>query len=366
MYKINEIENQILFGDCIEHMKQIPDRSIKLFFADPPYNLQLKKDLFQKHGTYKVPGVFEKWDQFESFQDYDVFTDAWLTEAKRVLTDDGTIWVCGTYHNIYRVGYIMQNMGFWFLNDIHWVKTNPMPNFGGTRFQSATESIIWAKKSEKSKFTFNYQDMKALNDDKQMRNDWSLPVCSGEERLKDAENKTLHSTQKPEAILYRVIVASSNPGDLILDPFSGTATTAVVSKKLRRKFIGIENDNVYYEASLKRLEKVVVLPFDNLFSPDNPKTALRVPIISLIESKFVNIGEYFYFKDKSQAGQLKANGKLIIKDLDENLSIHKAAAKILDVQACNGWDYWYVERDNKLISIDDLRKKYRKNLQIQN
>lgn len=244
-YNLETILNTIINADCVETMKKIADNSVDVIFADPPYNLQLG-DALKRPDNTDVKGVYEEWDSFESIAEYDRYTKAWMSEARRILKEDGTIWVIGSYHNIFRVGYIMQDLGFWILNDIVWNKTNPMPNFKGTRFTNAHETLIWATKNPKAKYTFNYEAMKAMNDDVQMRSTWEIPLCTGKERLKNEETgEKLHPTQKPEALLYRVIMASSNVGDVILDPFFGTGTTGAVAKRLGRNFIGIEKDATY-------------------------------------------------------------------------------------------------------------------------
>ena len=253
--RFRDLMDKVILGDSIEVMKQIPDKSIDLIFADPPYNLQLENDLFRPNET-KVNGVSEEWDKFKSFQEYDEFSTKWLAECRRILKDNGSIWVIGTYHNIFRVGKIMQDLGFWILNDVVWIKTNPMPNFKGTRFNNAQETLIWASKTKSSRYIFHYKTMKGYNDDLQMRSDWYIPICAGKERIKINGTKA-HPTQKPEALLYRVLISTSNPGDVILDPFAGTGTTLAVSKELKRHYMGIEKDETYYNVIKERLNGIV-------------------------------------------------------------------------------------------------------------
>lgn len=302
----------------------------------------------------KVEGVFDEWDQFASFKSYDDFTRLWLTECRRILKKDGAIWVIGSYHNIFRVGAIMQNLGFWLLNDVIWVKNNPMPNFRGTRFQNAHETLIWASQSQKSKYTFHYKSMKAFNDDLQMRSDWLIPICSGKERLKE-DGKKVHSTQKPEALLYRVIVSSSDVGDVVLDPFSGSGTTAAVAKRLRRKFIGLEREAYYIKHSNNRL--AAVEPFDlKLLEYEIEAKPPRVPFGNLIEKEMIKVGEKLFDKSQTNSAEVSANATLTWNG--KAGSIHKISATILNKSANNGWKYWYVLRDDQLICIDELRSKY--------
>ena len=282
--KFESMLNNIVLGDSIEIMKQIPDNSIDLIFADPPYNLQLENDLYRPNET-RVNGVSEQWDKFKSFKDYDDFTFKWLNECKRILKKSGTIWVIGSYHNIFRVGKIMQDLGYWILNDIIWIKTNPMPNFKGTRFNNAHETLIWASKDKESRYTFNYKTMKTYNDDLQMRSDWYIPICQGEERIK-LNGQKIHPTQKPEALLYRVITATLNPNDIILDPFAGTGTTLTVAKKLGRSFIGIEKEQLYVNACKERLSKTKSYQLKLLDYPLEVKPK-RLPFGSLIENNFI-------------------------------------------------------------------------------
>ncbi len=352
---LENFKNDIVQGDCIKLLKKIPEKSVNVIFADPPYNLQLKNDLYRPNQT-KVDGVTDEWDKFESMHEYDHFTELWLKECNRILKDNGTIWVIGSYHNIFRVGTILQNLGFWILNDILWIKTNPMPNFKGTRFNNAHETLIWASKNKDSKFTFHYKSLKVFNDDLQMRSDWYIPICSGEERLK-VNGQKAHSTQKPEELLYRVILSSSNVGDTVLDPFSGSGTTAAVAKKLQRNFIGIEKEEFYVQVSKERLDKINPIAMEFLeYQIERPIP--KVPFGNLIEKEFIEIGEYLFSAGKKHQSQIMADASLV---WNANVgSIHKISALILNKPSNNGWSFWYVERNGKLISIDDLRMQYSK------
>jgi site-specific DNA-methyltransferase (adenine-specific)/modification methylase len=353
---INNFLNKIIQGDCIEVLKKLPNNSIDLIFADPPYNLQLSKELYRPNQT-KVEGVNDKWDKFNSFKEYDEFTYNWLKECKRVLKDNGSFWVIGTYHNIFRVGKIMQDLGYWILNDIVWIKTNPMPNFKGTRFNNAHETLIWATKSEKSKYTFNYKSMKVYNDDKQMRSEWYIPICQGKERLKDENGNKLHSTQKPEELLYRIIISTSKIGDIVLDPFLGSGTTAAVAKKLRRNYIGIEKEEKYIKAAKKRLKYTNVLDSSLLTLKIDEKKP-KVPFGNLIESSYIQVGEYLYSKDLKYKAKVLANATIEFNN--EIGSIHNISAKILNKSSNNGWKYWYVKRGKDFVLIDEVRNIYLK------
>ena len=353
----NDYLNKIILGDSLNIMKKIPDNSIDLIFADPPYNLQLDKELWRPNET-KVNGVSDEWDKFKSFDDYDKFSYDWLKECRRILKDTGTIWVIGTYHNIFRIGKIMQDLGFWILNDIVWIKTNPMPNFKGTRFNNAHETLIWASKDKRSKYTFNYKTMKIYNDDLQMRSDWYIPdyfyipICQGNERIK-LNGEKVHSTQKPEALLFRVITATSHPNDLVLDPFAGTGTTLAVAKVLGRMFIGIEKEERYITVIKERLKSIKQYEIELLDMPADIKPP-RMPFGSLIENHMITAGEYLYSKDMKNRAQILANGTLKYDDI--NGSIHKISAQILNKTSFNGWSFWYIKRNSDLISIDTLRK----------
>lgn len=350
--------NQIYQGDCIELLKKVPDNSVDLIFADPPYNLQLNNELYRPNQT-KVDAVNDLWDKFESKEEYDKFTDLWLKECYRVLKESGSIWVIGSYHNIFRVGTILQNIGYWILNDIIWVKTNPMPNFKGTRFNNAHETLIWAAKSKSSKYTFHYHSMKVMNDDLQMRSDWLIPICQGDERIK-VDGQKAHSTQKPVELLYRIIISSSNPDHIILDPFSGSGTTAAAAKRLGRKYIAFEKDAFYVEIGLERLKKIKPLE-EQLLEYKIEKRKPKVPFGNLIEKGFIRIGEFLYTKDKMQKAQVMANASIDWKG--EVGSIHKISAKILNKENNNGWPFWYVNREDRFVSIDELRDQYERKFQ---
>ena len=348
-------KNKIVNGDSLKELKKIPNETFDLIFADPPYNLQLKKEL-NRPDTSKVKAVTDKWDQFESFKSYDKFTLDWLKECKRVLKRNGSIWVIGSYHNIFRVGAKIQDLGFWILNDVIWNKNNPMPNFRGTRFTNAHETIIWASKSEESRYTFNYQSLKCLNDDLQMRSTWSLPICNGKERLKK-NGKKVHSTQKPESLLHRIILASSNKKDLILDPFLGSGTTAVVSKKLGRNYFGIEKEKNYFEATKKRLETTSVIKDEYLDALQNNRAKPRIPFGSLVEMGLIKPGTEIYDQKKKINAKIMVDGS--IKYQQSEGSIHKVAAKIIGAESCNGWTFWHYKKGNCLKPIDELRNKLR-------
>ena len=352
---VKNLHNKIVNGDCLKELKRIPDETFDLIFADPPYNLQLQKSLIRPDAS-KVDAVNDKWDQFDSLKSYDKFTYEWLGQCKRVLKRNGCIWVIGSYHNIFRVGKIIQDLNFWILNDVIWNKNNPMPNFKGTRFTNAHETLIWASKSKKSKYTFNYQSMKSFNDDLQMRSTWNLPICSGKERLKDNGTK-VHSTQKPEALLHRIILASSNRSNFILDPFLGTGTSAVVSKKLGRKFFGIEKEKNYFEASTKRLKNTSLIKDEYLDVIKNNKLKPRIPFGSLIELGAIQPGTEIYDQKKKVFAKVMVDGS--IKHKGNEGSIHKIAAKILGAESCNGWTYWHYQVGKNLKPIDELRQRLR-------
>ncbi len=351
------ILNTIINDDCIKAMNQMEENSVDLIFADPPYNLQLGDALTRPDNT-NVSGVYEEWDSFESLAAYDAYTREWMTAARRVLKEDGAIWVIGSYHNIFRVGYILQDLGFWILNDIIWNKTNPMPNFKGTRFTNAHETLIWASKNPNSKYTFNYEAMKALNDDTQMRSDWQIPLCTGKERLKDEEGNKLHPTQKPEGLLYRVIMASTNVGDVILDPFFGTGTTGAVAKKLGRNFIGIERDVNYVKGAQARID--AVKPVDNAMCLEmvSKKRQPRIPFGSVIERGLLTPGDVLYDAGRKHCAVVRSDGTLKSETMEG--SIHQVGAAAQNLSACNGWVYWYFENEKKeLVSIDELRTQVR-------
>ncbi|MGQ9820192.1 MAG: DNA-methyltransferase [Candidatus Kapaibacteriales bacterium] len=347
--------NRIYQGDCIELLKKIPDNSIDLIFADPPYNLQLNGELYRPNQT-KVSAVNDAWDKFESIKEYDKFTTLWMKECHRILKNTGSFWVIGTYHNIYRVGAILQNIGFWILNDIIWIKTNPMPNFKGTRFNNAHETLIWATKSKSSKYTFHYHSMKVMNDDLQMRSDWLIPICRGDERIK-VNGQKAHSTQKPAELLFRIILATSNPNDIVLDPFSGSGTTAAVAKRLGRRYIAFDKEEFYVKIANDRLNKIK--PIENsLLEYKIEKRKPKVSFGNLVEKGYVKIGEYLYSKDGQFSAQVQADSSLLFNGTVG--SIHKISAMILKKENNNGWNYWYVKREQGMISIDQLRYDYEK------
>lgn len=353
--------NQILHGDTIAHMKALPDSSVDLVFADPPYNLQLRQQLTRPDHSH-VDAVTDDWDKFSDFQAYDMFTRAWLAEAQRILKPTGTLWVIGSYHNIFRVGTALQDLGYWILNDIIWRKTNPMPNFKGTRFANAHETLIWATPNANATgYCFNYQAMKTLNEGIQMRSDWLLPICTGQERLKDASGRKVHPTQKPEALLHRVLLATSQPGDVILDPFFGSGTTGAVAKYLGRSFIGIEADETYIKAARQRIDQVAPAPDEALEVTQSAKALPRIPFGSLIESGMIRPGTQLFGPSRRYQARVRADGSLKAGSTKAPItgSIHQIGAHVQGAQACNGWTFWHVESDDKLISIDDLRNKMR-------
>ena len=350
--------NVIVHGDCIEVLKSFPECSVDLIFADPPYNLQLRQDLWRPNLTL-VDAVNDDWDRFESFGEYDVFTRRWLSECRRVLKDQGTIWVIGSYHNIFRVGTVLMDLGYWILNDVIWHKNNPMPNFKGTRFQNATETLIWAKKSpDQKRYTFNYQFMKNVNDEKQMQNVWHIPLCTGEERIKE-NGKKAHPTQKPEALLYRVIAAASNPGDLVLDPFVGSGTTAAVAKRLKRSFLGIEANSEYVRIARERVEAASAPLFEDLLlSARSKRDAPRIKFSALLEEGLLNPGQELFSKGGRHIAIVKADGTLLSGE--HCGSIHRVGALVQNAPACNGWDYWhFVDEGGSLKLIDEKRQLYR-------
>lgn len=350
--------NRILVGDCVELLGTLPEKSIDLIFADPPYNLQLENELFRPNQTV-VDGVDDEWDRFSSFAEYDDFTRRWLIECRRVLKENGTIWVIGSYHNIFRVGSILMDLGYWILNDVIWHKTNPMPNFRGTRFTNATETLIWAKKSQEGRYTFNYHAMKNSNDEKQMQNVWHIPLCRGEERIMINGEKA-HSTQKPEAILYRVILSSSEIGDVVLDPFFGSGTTGAVAKKLKRNYVGIEIDPHYAEVARSRIAAIPERLFaDELLITQSKRSLPRVRFGDLIENGYLEVGQCLYSPDRTHKAIVKADSLLVSNDFTG--SIHKTAAHVQGVKAFNGWEYWHFEdEDKELVLIDRLRDQYRR------
>ena len=348
-----DFKNKIINGDSLEELKKIPRETFDLIFADPPYNLQLKSELTRPDRS-KVSAVNDKWDQFENFKKYDDFTYEWLSECKRILKKDGAIWVIGSYHNIFRVGTAIQNLGFWILNDVIWNKNNPMPNFRGTRFTNAHETLIWASKSEKSKYTFNYQSLKCLNDDLQMRSNWDLPICNGSERLKK-DGKKIHSTQKPEALLHRILLATSNKNDLILDPFLGSGTTATVAKKLGRNYFGIEKEKNYFKAAEQRIKATKAIEDDLLDTLKNNRSKPRIPFGSLVELGIIKPGTNIFDNKKKITARIMADGS--IKHNQAEGSIHKVAATILGAESCNGWTFWHCDINGRTYPIDYLRQR---------
>ncbi|HUN23528.1 MAG TPA: site-specific DNA-methyltransferase [Anaerolineales bacterium] len=353
--------NQILKGDCVENLNSLPEKSIDLIFADPPYNLQLQNELHRPNMS-KVDAVDDNWDKFDSFPAYDEFTRAWLTACKRILKPTGSIWVIGSYHNIFRVGTIMQDLGFWMLNDVIWVKTNPMPNFRGVRFTNAHETMIWASSGKGAKYTFNHQAMKGLNEGKQMRSDWwLLSLATGSERVKDDNGDKAHSTQKPESLLYRVILSSSNPGDVVLDPFFGSGTTGAVAKRLHRNWIGLEREEKYIKVAQKRIDAIQPEMFDSqtFDVKSKNKSAPKVEFSVLVENGLLQSGQKLFFaKDKSRSATIKPDTRIRTVDGFEG-SIHQAGSHYMNGAPCNGWEHWFLQENENLISLGDVREKYR-------
>lgn len=355
--------NQILLGDCIDAMNSLPAESVDMVFADPPYNLQLSGDLHRPNNS-RVDGVEEQWDKFDSFGEYDRFTNAWLSAARRVLKKDGTLWVIGSYHNIYRVGATLQDLSYWFLNDVVWVKTNPMPNFRGKRFTNAHETLLWVSKSKDSRYTFNYEAMKGLNEDLQMRSDWIIPICNGHERLKDGNGDKAHPTQKPEALLHRVILSSTNPGDVILDPFFGTGTTGAVAKRLGRSFIGLEREESYAKVALKRIAEVPVATDITLLETPSKRREPRIPFGWLVERGILSAGDVLVSPCKRWTARVRADGTVTATDHrgDHRGSIHQVGAAVQGAPSCNGWTFWCLNVEGKPVAIDMLRQKLRAEL----
>ncbi|MDB5534999.1 MAG: modification methylase [Hyphomicrobiales bacterium] len=352
--------NEILVGDCVAELNRLPAASIDLVFADPPYNLQLEGALSRPDQSV-VDAVDDDWDKFASFSEYDRFTRDWLTAVRRVMKPEATIFVIGSYHNIFRVGTILQDMGFWILNDIVWRKANPMPNFRGRRFTNAHETMIWAGRSAQTKaYTFNYETLKAGNDDCQVRSDWFMPICTGAERLKDANGRKMHPTQKPEALLARVIMSASKPGDVVLDPFFGSGTTGAVAKKLGRSFIGTERDPIYAKAARARIAAAEPLPDDVVNAPTAKRSEPRVAFASVVEAGFIAAGETLVDDKRRFKAVVRPDGSLLMSGIVA--SIHKAGALAQGLPACNGWVFWNVERAGKLVSIDDMRGSIRAQL----
>ena len=353
--------NQIIADDCTSALQSMPAKAVDLIFADPPYNLQLQRKLHRPNMT-KVDAVSDKWDRFDSFAAYDAFTRAWLSACKRVLKPTGSIWVIGSYHNIFRVGKIMQDLGYWILNDVLWIKTNPMPNFRGVRFTNAHETLIWASSGKGNRYTYHHQAMKGLNDEKQMRSDWwLLPLVSGAERVRDENGVKGHSTQKPEALLYRVIISCSNPGDIVLDPFFGSGTTGAVAKLLHRNWIGIEREAKYVKLAQARIDAIKPEPFETASFDvrSKKKTAARIPFSALLESGCLKPGQRLYFrKDRQCSATIKPDARLLTGDGFEG-SIHTVGAHLMNGSPCNGWEHWYLQENGNMVPLDDFRKRYR-------
>ncbi len=351
--------DQVIEGDCVDVMRNLPKGCADLIFADPPYNLQLQGDL-RRPDNSKVDAVDDHWDQFSSFAEYDKFTRQWMGAARDVLKDDGAMWVIGSYHNIFRVGTILQDLGFWILNDVVWRKSNPMPNFRGKRFTNAHETMIWASKSKDTKYTFNYEAMKAMNDELQMRSDWTLPICSGHERIKNADGQKAHSTQKPESLLHRVILSSSQPGDLIVDPFFGSGTTGAVARRLGRKFIGIERDKTYAKVARDRIAKVKQAPPEALEVTKSKRSEPRIPFGWVVERGLLEPGTVLLSPTKRHHAKVRADGTLVCSDASG--SIHRIGAHVQGLEACNGWTFWHYEHKGSLVAIDVLRQRLRADL----
>ncbi|HEY3919118.1 MAG TPA: site-specific DNA-methyltransferase [Stellaceae bacterium] len=351
-------DGSIIAGDCVAAMGRLPEASVDLVFADPPYNLQLAGELHRPDQS-RVDGVEEDWDKFADFAAYDRFTRDWLAAARRVLKPDGTLWVIGSYHNIYRVGTILQDLGYWVLNDIVWRKSNPMPNFRGRRFTNAHETLLWCAKSSEARYTFNYQALKAFNDGIQMRSDWLIPLCGGQERLKRGGKKA-HPTQKPEGLLHRVLLAASKPGDTVLDPFFGTGTTGAVARRLGRRWIGIEQNKDYIALAKARIAAVEIGSGDAVATTQEKHDAPRVPFGSLIERGLLQPGEVLFDARRRWTAKVRPDGTLI--SADAKGSIHQVAAEVQGAPACNGWDFWFVERDGQQVPIEYFRQQIRSEL----
>ena len=350
--------DDIITGDCLPAMAALPAASVDLVFADPPYNLQLSGDLHRPNNS-RVDGVEADWDKFPDFAAYDRFTRAWLGECRRLLKPSGALWVIGTYHNIFRIGAAVQDLGFWLLNDVVWRKTNPMPNFRGRRFTNAHETLLWCATSREARYTFNYDSMKALNDDLQMRSDWLIPLCGGPERLRDGDGKKAHPTQKPEALLHRVLLASTRPGDIVLDPFFGTGTTGAVAKRLGRRFVGIERDPAYALVARRRIAEVSPAASEAL-ALESKREAPRIPFGNLIERGLIRPGEVLFDQTRRHQARVRADGSLI--SAEHRGSIHAVGALVQGAPACNGWAFWYVQRKGQPLPIDSLRQLVRTEL----
>jgi modification methylase len=350
--------DRILVGDCVAAMNALPAKSVDMIFADPPYNLQLGGDLWRPEGGM-VDAVTDDWDKFDSLAAYDRFTRDWLAAARRVLKDDGTIWTIGSYHNVFRVGAALQDLGYWVLNDIVWRKANPMPNFKGTRFTNAHETLIWCSKGEGARYTFNYQAMKALNEDVQMRSDWVLPICTGAERVK-VDGVKAHPTQKPEALLYRILLACTNPGDVVLDPFFGSGTTGAVAKLMDRRFIGLERDAGYAKVAQRRIDAVVPLARPDLDVMQSKRAQPRIAFGTLVETGLFKPGTTLTDPSRRHRARVRADGSLAMGDAQG--SIHQIGAKAQGAPSCNGWTFWHVEDGTRLVPIDAMRQSYRERM----
>lgn len=344
-------KDTILQGDCIEILKSLPENSIDLIFADPPYNMQTEGELLRTDGR-QFSGVTDKWDKFQSLKEYDDFCKKWLSECRRVLKNDGAIWVIGSFQNVYRLGYIMQDLGFWILNDVIWSKPNAVPNFGGTRFQNSHETLLWCSKSKGSKYHFNYKTMKYLNGNKQMKSVWDIGICIGNERLKDENGDKVHSTQKPEKLLYNVILSSTEKGDLVLDPFFGTGTTGAIAKKLGRHFLGIEREDKYIKVAEKRIKNVQI-ESSNLVDNTLDEKPPRFSIKQLVELGYLYVGQKLFSKDKLLYAEITERGT--VKTGNFESSIHRVSAKFLNRSNNNGWDYFWCEYNGRFVCIDSLR-----------
>lgn len=348
--------DQVLRGECVQMMRMLPGNSVDCIFADPPYNLQLRGEL-RRPDESVVDGVDDDWDRFTDFAEYDAFCRDWLAECRRLLRKDGTIWVIGAYHNIFRLGAILQDLGFWILNDVIWRKSNPMPNFRGRRFTNAHETLIWAARGRDSRYRFNYQAMKSLNDDLQMRSDWFIPLCTGAERLRNEHGLKLHPTQKPEALLHRVLLASTNIDDIVLDPFAGTGTTLSVAKRLRRRYIGIERHPAYVEAAMARLLRTKPYSAQEAMAQPTKREAARIPFGALVEQGLITPGTWLFDRQRRVSAMVGPDGSLSAGDMRG--SIHKVGAMLTNAPSCNGWTFWHFERDGALVPIDVLRSETR-------
>jgi modification methylase len=359
--------SRILAGDCLEVLRTLPDGSADLVFADPPYNLQLAGDLLRPNNS-RVDGVDDAWDKFASFEEYDRFTRAWLAECRRILKPDGAIWVIGSYHNVFRLGVALQDLGYWILNDVVWRKTNPMPNFRGRRLTNAHETLIWASRAASSRYTFNYDGLKAGNDDVQMRSDWLFPICSGPERLRDDGGRKAHPTQKPEALLHRILAATTRPGDVVLDPFFGTGTTGAVARRLGRRWIGIERDPDYAAAAEERIARVAPLAPSAIEALPSKRSEPRVAFGAIVELGILEPGRRLSDEAGRVWAEVRADGTLALAPASSGSrgprqgSIHRLGADVQGKAACNGWTFWHYEADGRRLPIDGLRAEARRQL----